>query len=374
MICLVMIVKDEAHVIGRCLESVRPYVDAWVIADTGSSDGTEDIIREVMAGMPGRLVMHEWVDFAHNRNAVLDVARDMYDEVPGAYALTIDADEVLEVGVPPWCQTEGATGRAWWPRMEDDGYHLTVNYAGSQYQRLSLIRLDKPWRWVGPIHEYLDMSGEQSTLGHLSAPTVLVRHDGARALDPETYAKDIEVLRDALLLNPADTRLRFYLAQSYRDAGDLESALVQYRTRASDHTGWEEERWFAAWQAACLTERIYGSGTQAMLDYLEVYEQNPRRAEPLLALATLHRLAGRYHTALAFAFAARDAKFGAPGPDALFVDTACYTWRLCDEIALSSYYVGEFKAAAQYALMALEHEPDDPRLQENLRLCQEALA
>lgn len=32
---LCMIVKDEAHVIERCLTSVRPYVDAWLLVDTG---------------------------------------------------------------------------------------------------------------------------------------------------------------------------------------------------------------------------------------------------------------------------------------------------------------------------------------------------
>ncbi len=30
-VCLNMIVRDEAHVIERCLASVRPYIDSWVI-------------------------------------------------------------------------------------------------------------------------------------------------------------------------------------------------------------------------------------------------------------------------------------------------------------------------------------------------------
>ncbi|MGW8788902.1 glycosyltransferase, partial [Heyndrickxia sporothermodurans] len=42
-ICLSMIVKNEASVIRRCLDSVRPLIDTWVIIDTGSTDGTQDI-------------------------------------------------------------------------------------------------------------------------------------------------------------------------------------------------------------------------------------------------------------------------------------------------------------------------------------------
>ncbi len=39
-LCLCLMVKNEARVIERCLELVRPLVDTWVISDTGSTDGT----------------------------------------------------------------------------------------------------------------------------------------------------------------------------------------------------------------------------------------------------------------------------------------------------------------------------------------------
>ena len=44
-ICLCMIVKNEAGVIKRCLDSVRAIINTWVIVDTGSDDGTPEIIR-----------------------------------------------------------------------------------------------------------------------------------------------------------------------------------------------------------------------------------------------------------------------------------------------------------------------------------------
>lgn len=43
-VCLCMIVKNEAPVIRRCLDSVRPLITNWVIVDTGSTDGTQDIM------------------------------------------------------------------------------------------------------------------------------------------------------------------------------------------------------------------------------------------------------------------------------------------------------------------------------------------
>ena len=44
-IALCMIVKNEARVIERCLDSVRSLVDYVLIEDTGSSDGTQDVVR-----------------------------------------------------------------------------------------------------------------------------------------------------------------------------------------------------------------------------------------------------------------------------------------------------------------------------------------
>jgi len=63
-VCLSMIVKNEAPVIRRCLASVHPILSHWLIVDTGSTDGTQAIVREAMAGLPGELVERPWVDFA----------------------------------------------------------------------------------------------------------------------------------------------------------------------------------------------------------------------------------------------------------------------------------------------------------------------
>jgi glycosyltransferase involved in cell wall biosynthesis len=76
-ICLNMIVKNEAHVVRETLDSAAPYISSWVIVDTGSDDGTQDLIANHMArlGIPGELHERPWRNFGHNRTEALSLYR-----------------------------------------------------------------------------------------------------------------------------------------------------------------------------------------------------------------------------------------------------------------------------------------------------------
>jgi glycosyltransferase involved in cell wall biosynthesis len=222
-ICLSMIVKDEAHVIRRCLESVRPFIDAWVVVDTGSCDGTQELVRAALADLPGELVERPWVDFAHNRNQALELARPRAD-----YLLFIDADETLEAG-------EGFA----MPGLEADAYDLEVHYGGLAYTRRQLVRAALPWRFVGVLHEHLEC-GAAGPARLLAGLRTVPRHTGARARDRDTYRRDAEILARALEAEPDNGRYAFYLAQSWRDAGEPEKAVAAYRRRIA-MGGWPDE-------------------------------------------------------------------------------------------------------------------------------------
>ena len=65
-LCLSMIVKNEEHLIRKCLESVKPHIDYWIIGiDVDSTDATEEIINEVLSDIPGELHHDEWKGFGY---------------------------------------------------------------------------------------------------------------------------------------------------------------------------------------------------------------------------------------------------------------------------------------------------------------------
>lgn len=83
-----MIVKNEAHRLQNCLDSVKPVVDEIVIVDTGSTDQTVKIAKQAT---PKVYHFHWCDDFAQARNYSLSKAS-------GEWILVLDADEVL---LPP---------------------------------------------------------------------------------------------------------------------------------------------------------------------------------------------------------------------------------------------------------------------------------
>lgn len=324
-ICLNMIVKNEAPVIRRCLDTVMPFIDHWVIIDTGSQDGTQDIIREHLKDIPGQLIERPWVDFAHNRSEALAAARDKAD-----YVLVIDADETLESD-PGFAM----------PPLGLDSYNLEVSYGGCVYMRKAIVHNRLPWRYEGVLHEYICCDAPHSE-GFVAGLRTIPHPDGARARDPNTYRHDALILERALISDPGNARNVFYLAQSYRDAGDHEMAVRNYKRRV-ELGGWAEEVWYSLYQLAALYERMQKPWPEVMEAYLAAFEFQADRAGPLYRIGMHYQAKGEYRTAHMFFAKAMQLKM--PGPDRLFVETMVYQYLLPIEFAVACFYVGDHKTA-----------------------------
>ncbi len=86
---LCLIVRNEEEMLPGLLASVDGLWDELVVADTGSTDGTLDLLASAGA----RIVHHTWQDdFAAARNAGLEAAR-------GRWIMVLDADERVTPGL-----------------------------------------------------------------------------------------------------------------------------------------------------------------------------------------------------------------------------------------------------------------------------------
>lgn len=330
-----MIVKNEAHIILETLQNLVNSItfDYWVISDTGSTDGTENLILNFFSevGIPGELHKDEWQNFAYNRNLALNYARGK-----GDYILIFDADDFVEGSLK--ISTD----------LEADAYYLNFSDESGvlSFRRVALVKNNPEIYWRGVVHEFIELP-EGASYGNLVGPySVIARTRGARSLDDDKYYHDATVLANAVYNNQdpdLEPRYTFYCARSYRDAGLYQEALSWFKKRAVMTDGWSEEAYYSCLEIA----QIYENEGKALegREYLEKAIQiNPNRAEAWSQLAKLYREAGQHHIAFAYAYMAKDLDLN---PDSLFSWNRVYDYWIPFELLENGVKIGNFEVAYQ---------------------------
>jgi tetratricopeptide (TPR) repeat protein len=201
-LALVMIARDEAAVIGRALESARPFVDRLIVLDTGSSDGTP----KVAAGLGAEVFEFAWCDdFAAARNASLERS-------DAAWNLVLDADEWIET-VPKAALSADMLppgGGDFLGAVRRDSA-MDARGGGGLAQCWIPRVLPRGTRYEGRIHEQPVGPGRE-----LRMPLVL-GHDGFL---PQSLARKGDrnetLLMQALEAAPEDPYLWFQLAKEHQ--------------------------------------------------------------------------------------------------------------------------------------------------------------
>jgi glycosyltransferase involved in cell wall biosynthesis len=340
---LCMIVKNESHVIARCLDSVRGFVDHVLIEDTGSTDGTQKIIQDWLRenNLPGAVIQEPWRDFAYNRTHVMEALRRV-EAID--YALVIDADDALVMD-------EGFDPVAFKREMRHDFYDVQIRHGDSRFLRPQLCSNHKPFCYKAVLHEYLEAPPDTSR-ADAKGFHIQTGRGGARNQNPRKYQDDAAALEKALLTETDPflvSRYTFYLAQSYRDCNEREKALKNYLRRA-ELGYWGEEIYFSRYQAAKLMEELKHPPEETIAAYLKACESSPGRAEALHGAARYCRSLGRNEEG--FQYAKRGAEKTIP-PAALFTESWIYDYGLLDEVGINGYWSGHYRDSLDACLRLL---------------------
>ena len=359
-ITLNMIVKNEAGTMPRLIESVRDVIDYYVISDTGSTDETPELITKLMAerGIPGEVHFEPWVNFGHNRQRALDAA---IAAGRSGWLLFIDADEEL-----------ASTDREWFRKLvRGTTYRLQKHHNSLRYALNNLVWLDgNTWSWHGPVHEYVQAHKPAPAETLENAWIIYHAGEGARSrgvTTQEKFLRDAAILEDDLVRNPNNPRNVFYLAQSYRDAGELPKAYSRYVQRA-EMGQWPEEVFVARLEAARLGTALKIPFEEISRHCLKGFEACPHRAETLWHLAALLREQRRFAEGYIYAKTAKDIPYPT---NSLFVRRDVYTWQILDEFSICAYWIGSYDEAAAAGRQILDEgrfpESHRTRLEANLK-------
>jgi glycosyltransferase involved in cell wall biosynthesis len=339
---LCMIVKNEAHVILRCLESVRPLVDYVLVEDTGSTDGTQQIIRAYLGdnNIRGMVIEEPWRDFAYNRTFALKALRRNEDI---DYALIIDADDVI-------VYEPGFDAAAFKAGLTADLYDVQIRMRTVVYECPQICANRIEFLYRGVLHEFIDTTdGANSwgtgkiTRGNVHGFHMVGTQEGSRTLDPQKYRRDADILRHALKSESSKflrSRYTFYLACSLKDAGEKRRALKAYEERAQMGF-WDEERFISLYSAADLKAGLGYPATEVVATYLESFETSPNRLESLHGAVRFCNGNGLFHQGHVIAKGAIGLRLECP-QNGLFLEPWIYDYGMLDEFAVAAYQAGRY--------------------------------
>jgi hypothetical protein len=99
-----MLLRDEADVIGQCLDSLLEWIDDVYILDLGSTDGTWDIVQDY-AKRDKRIIPFEHAPILYSdtlRSYIFHHVRDRFDA--GDWVMRLDADEFYHITPPAFVE------------------------------------------------------------------------------------------------------------------------------------------------------------------------------------------------------------------------------------------------------------------------------
>lgn len=351
---LTQIMKNEAHVITRMLNSIKPIVDIVCLIDTGSTDNTIEVVKNW--GQENNVETHVFErafdNFENSRNYSIQMAREVANGRGNDYwGFWLDADETIEI-LPNFDKN----------KIDKDLYMFNTYINVMKYTRNECFKLDKPFRFYGPVHEFIVCDEKNITSGLMEGINVRVQMDGGswKGNIPEKYKSHAFVLEKYIDQNRQDPRWIFYTAQSYHDSAcmpdnreeneeRLRRSMKYYKERISRNDGYHEEVFYSQFRVGTIMRALEEPWYLTMNELLKAYSLDPLRGEPIKAIIDYYLAIGEWHNAYLFS------KFGKlnfhqknPYPQRLlFVDESLYIWKMLEVHAAAAFYTGRKDEARQ---------------------------
>jgi len=302
-LCLAMIVRNENKTLPRCLASVLPFIDAWYIIDTGSTDNTVDIIHQQLEGIPGALSCEPFSSFSLLRANLFALAAKYAD-----YVLMLDADEEL------LCLRGQIL-----PLEPFDAARIEVRQTDFSLRQLRLFQSELELKFHGAVYERAVLPANCEVVD-LSTSIIVHHADGYRSQQVNTNQIDVARLENELIIQP-DTATRLALAQIYLKAQADEKANAQLNIIIRDDHAKPVHQWLAHYILGLQFKRA-GQHEAALDAYLSAYDLDPSRAEALYRLAEILGHQARWNDAYQLTQMAIEL----PCPNADYFEPAIYDW------------------------------------------------
>lgn len=348
-VAIYTISKNEEKHVKRFMDSVRE-ADGIFITDTGSTDNTVKLLQEEGAIAQSVEVTPWRFDVA--RNISLDFVPEDFD-----ICLSVDLDEVL---TPGWCEAIKNS----WKNVDRLKYkyawsHLPDGQPGTTFW-YDKCHSRKGFRWVKPVHEVLQFSGwegERQGFCH----DFMLHHYPDHSKSRGSY---LQLLQLGCEEDPQDDRSSHYLGREYMYRGMYEQAIYELERHLKlDTAKWEVER-SASMRFISICWSKLNNFDQAYRWALRAVAEAPHEREPHVNLGKLFNSVDDH---VGCYFAMKNALKIKERPPTYICEPESWGPLPYDLAGLSAYYLNQFQESFDLTAKAIELDPSDARLRQNLQ-------
>lgn len=346
-ICLVMMVKNESAKIEQALTSCEHMIDSYIICDSGSTDDTKQKIKDFMdeRNIPGEILDIEWKNFGYSKSIMM---KEAHERSTADYFLFMDGRELVKKpDNTNMTQDDKKKLEEFLENNDSCVFMVKTVDGGTEYRRWNFFKNNQVYEWRSPVHEYLVTTKPGSKTSNLDIFNIHKNGWGGSGHGKEKYLNYVRLLKEYIDEHKDKTLSRetYYVAQSYKDAGEIEQGIDWYKKRIEigDFSRNEE-------------------GFISMLTLFRYYKKNKDEKELLYYLFRMkkeypHRLEGLFEGMMYFKDKDRDAaySFGIAGLKCLtgskkgylFLEKHIYEYMFLFEFCLVAHYSNHDKETLQ---------------------------
>lgn len=364
---LAMMVKNEHLRITVTFDSVKDYISTMYIFDTGSTDGTQEIIKKYCEKYDITLHFKEgaFVNFQESRNVLLDFVDE--NSTADDYVILLDCNDEMQ-------NMDNLVKFVNDYKGPCSGFYLTqrwwTGHSLDSYYNVRMIRPHFNWRYKNPVHEYImtplievDKKPHHEVV-YNKVENVFVFQDRTKDDDKsyKRFTRDKELLYSEHMKTPEESRTLFYLAQTCGCLGQHDEAYKYYLKRIKAG-GFYEEIYHSYFRLGDAAELLGHSWDESFMWYMKAY-QHSQRAEPLYKIAKHYQeynMNGEkkpeWQTCYMFAYMACQLTY--PTEQILFIDKNIYSYERWHILGISAYYAGKFTEGKEACLKAIAAKNND---------------
>jgi glycosyltransferase involved in cell wall biosynthesis len=325
-ICAVIMTRNETKRIATTINSVQS-LDGIVLYDTGSDDDTIEVAKN-SSRVPIHIGHGDFTDFATSRNESLKFAKLCAKTYGYEYFLLMDANDEL-IGGKPIIENSNDQTVAWYVEQRlKYGVDAVVSF-----HNVKFIKADADVSYVGRVHEYLDRCGPLEELRGIYLFQDKTADDNK---SQDRWLRDVIILEQDHEKDPTDTRVLFYLAQTYACLGDDLLALDHYEKRTKSIGGFEEERCYSFMKCGDLADKL-GKEDDAIHWYTKAC-RHTLRCEPIISLAKIFRRSSQFLLAYTYAKLACELEISSK---TLFVERECSDYDRWHILGIVAWYAAK---------------------------------